>query len=119
MLGATPAETFVSSIAYNARGQRTEIVYGNNTETTYTYDASTFRLTRLLTNRAASSGYGAGVLQDLNYSYDPVGNITKITDAAQATLYFDNTQVTPDRTFSYDALYRLIAATGREKTGLG
>lgn len=119
VLGATPAKTFVSSITYNARGQREKIVYGNHTETEYTYDANTFRLTRLLTNRTSGSTHGTGKLQDLKYTYDPVGNIVKIEDDAQQTLYFDNTQVSPDRTFEYDALYRLTSAKGREKTGMG
>ena len=82
----------------------------------YTYDANRFRLTRLLTKRDIS---GTPVtIRDLNYTYDAVGNITAIEDDAQQTEFFSNTQVTPDRTFTYDALYRLIEATGREKVAL-
>ena len=40
-------ETFVEHIAYNAKGQRTLIAYGNNVMTRYAYDAKTFRLARL------------------------------------------------------------------------
>jgi len=58
-------------------------------------------------------------MQDLTYSRDRVGNITAIADAAQDTLYFNNTTVTADQTFVYDGLYRLTAATGREKDSLG
>ena len=53
-------------------------------------------------------------LQDLNYAYDPVGNITSTRDEAQQTVFFSNTQVEPHNDYTYDALYRLIRAEGRE-----
>ena len=72
------------------------------------------RLKRLLTTRNS----GADILQDLNYTYDPVGNIVEMTDDAQETIFFSNAQVTPDAKYEYDALYRLQSATGREMLGL-
>jgi len=48
----------------------------------------------------------------------PVGNITRIRDLAQAGVYFDNAYADPTQSFTYDPLYRLIAATGREHDGL-
>jgi YD repeat-containing protein len=115
--GASPATAFIGAIAYNARGQRTEVVYGNHTSTTFTYDPQRFWLARLVTARSAASSHGAATLQDLAYSRDRVGNVTGIVDGAQETVYFANAQVSPDRSFTYDALYRLIRATGREKVG--
>ena len=53
-------------------------------------------------------------MQNLHYTYDPVGNITHIQDDAQQTIWFANQQVEPSSDFVYDALYRLIEATGRE-----
>jgi RHS repeat-associated protein len=106
------ATDIIEEITYNARGQRTMITYGNGTETTHTYETDTFRLATLVTTRASDSAK----LQDLRYTYDPVGNIVEIVDAAQETYFFDNTQVTPNQTFTYDALYRLIQAMGREKS---
>ncbi|MEQ1506290.1 MAG: RHS repeat-associated core domain-containing protein [Myxococcota bacterium] len=103
------ATSFVDHIAYDARGQRLAITYGNGTATTYTYDPFRFWLTRLHTLR------GATALQDLQYTHDAVGNIVEIRDDAQQTEFFANAQVTPTRTFAYDALYRLVQATGREK----
>src|ERR1051325_6017269 len=42
--GSAMVTTFVSNIDYNARGQRTQIEYGNGVRTTYEYDPLTFRL---------------------------------------------------------------------------
>jgi RHS repeat-associated protein len=58
-------------------------------------------------------------LQDLIYSYDPIGNITQLQDNAQQTLYYNNSQVPPASCYKYDPLYRLIQAGGRELLGLG
>ena len=109
--GAVTATPFVTNIDYNAKGQREFIAYGNGVRTTYEYDPKTFRLARLRTRR------GAERLQDLFYTYDPVGNITHIRDDAQQTLYFNGQVVEPHNDYTYDALYRLIAATGREHIG--
>src|SRR5690606_30481621 len=79
--GTTPASGYVTDIQYNARGQRTSITYGSGVTTTYTYDADTFRLTRLLSEK------GATVLQDLKYTYGPAGQIFAIEDAAQDTVF--------------------------------
>jgi YD repeat-containing protein len=43
--------TVVERIAYNAKGQRTLIAYGNGVMTRYAYDPPTFRLRRLRTER--------------------------------------------------------------------
>ena len=56
-------------------------------------------------------------MQDLGYTYDPVGNITHIHDDAQQTLYFNNQVVTPHADYTYDAIYRLLTAEGREHIG--
>ena len=102
---------FVVNIDYDAKGQRTRIDYGNGVSTTYEYSPLTFRLIHLLTTR------GATALQDLRYTYDPVGNITHRRDEAQQTVYFANRRVEPSAEFTYDALYRLTEATGREHLG--
>ncbi|MEP0367424.1 MAG: SpvB/TcaC N-terminal domain-containing protein [Cyclobacteriaceae bacterium] len=112
--GAGTATPFVTAIQYNERGQRDKIIYGNGSQTRYIYDVKTFRLTRLLTTKNT----GADILQDLNYTYDPVGNIVEQVDNAQQTFYFDNTEVSPNGKYEYDALYRLIEAEGRELIGL-
>lgn len=105
---AATATRFIDNIDYDAKGQRTLIEYSNGVNTTYDYDPDTFRLTRLHTS---------GALQDLSYVYDPAGNITHIQDDAQQTVFFNNHRVTPSADYTYDAVYRLIEATGREQLG--
>jgi RHS repeat-associated protein len=103
-------DTYVQDIYHNAKGQREAIWYGNGTKTSYTYDAENYRLRRLLTVRLSDNKK----LQDLNYYYDPVGNITIIRDDAQEDVFFSGTIITPQNNYTYDALYRLIEAAGRE-----
>ena len=111
--GAAQSTSFVTGMGYDAKGQRLQIDYGNGATTNYEYDEKTFRLTRLRTARASD----AAQLQDLSYTYDPVGNITAIRDHAQQTIYFNNQVVTASAEYEYDAIYRLINATGREHLG--
>ena len=105
------ATAFVTNIDYNARGQRELIEYGNGVKTSYEYDKPTFRLVNLLTVRGSES------LQNLSYTYDPIGNITIISDDAQQTIYFKGAVIRPDADYTYDAIYRLIQARGREHIG--
>lgn len=102
----------IRRIEYDAKGQRTSIRYGNGTSTTYNYDPLTFRLTRLRTYSPSER------IQSLYYTYDPVGNITEIYDLAQSTVFFRNQAVKPLWQYEYDALYRLIYASGREQYGI-
>jgi RHS repeat-associated protein len=104
---------FVTNINYDAKGQREEIFYANGTKTKYIYDKDTFRLVNLKTTRNA----GSTVLQDIRYTYDPVGNITRIKDDAQPDSFFDGEQAQSLDNYEYDAVYRLIAATGRKHAG--
>jgi RHS repeat-associated protein len=122
--GATAATAFVADIDYDAKGRRTRIDYGNGAGTGYRYDPLTLRLSRLTTTRPAGLNglatqlfSNASTVQDLAYTYDPSGNITRIADRALPTLFFNNASVDPESLYSYDAVYRLIEATGRESIG--
>lgn len=108
--GATLNE-YVKNIDYDAKGQRIRILYGNGATTNYSYDPRTFRLNRLISTKNG----GAQFLQDLNYTYDPTGNITQIVDKAIPVVFFNNQKVTGTSEYEYDALYRLITASGREQ----
>ena len=123
--GAANATSFVTNIDYNAKGQRILIAYGNGASTQYEYDQQTFRMTHLYTSRgSAFPGDGTNPdtppvgVQNLRYTFDPVGNITHIQDDAQQTIFFNNQIVEPSNDYTYDALYRLIEAHGRELIGL-
>jgi RHS repeat-associated protein len=111
--GASAATPFVANIDYDAKGRRALIEYGNGVKTQYAYDRLAFRLINLKTTRATDQAR----LQDLGYTYDPAGNITRIADGAQQTVYFSNQVVAPDNDYTYDAVYRLISAQGREHIG--
>lgn len=114
--GQGPFTSYLTGQDYDAKGQRQFATFGNSTITQYFYEAQTFRLSNLLTQRAADPSTQS--LQNLTYIYDPVGNITQINDAAQQTYYFRNAVVKPENRYEYDAIYRLIKATGREHAGL-
>lgn len=123
-----PSPVGVSNIDYDAKGQRQRIDYKNGASTFYAYDPFTFRLVHLLTQRDPTTfpddcpvpppaDWPGCQVQNLHYSYDPAGNITYIRDDAQQTIFFKNRRVKPSAEYTYDALYRLIQATGREHLG--
>ncbi|MCB0577597.1 MAG: hypothetical protein KDC61_23755, partial [Saprospiraceae bacterium] len=121
--GAAALTDFVKNIDYDAKGQRTKIQYGNGVTTTYHYDPKTFRLVRLRSTRPVHSPPSSTnppnntLLQDLKYWYDPVGNITDMQDDAQDYIFFANQVVKPHSRYTYDPLYRLVNAEGREQIG--
>lgn len=114
----------VTNIDYNAKGQRVKIEYGSGmtaahqgVTTTYDYDDDTFRLIHLVTTRPDTFAADKRTLQDLSYTYDPVGNITHISDQSQPLVFFDNACIDASNDYLYDSVYRLIAAKGREHKG--
>ena len=133
--GSGPLEPYVARLVYDAKGQRTLAVYGNGVLTRYAYDARTSRLARIRTERFAANGADAYrpsgvVLQDMGYMYDLAGNLLSIDDRTpgggvsgnpaavlaahprlRALLTAGDALI---REFSYDPLYRLTSATGRE-----
>ena len=129
-------QPYVQHIAYNAKGQRSLIVYGNGIMTRYAYESDTFRLTRMHTARLDASQSTArqyqtkGIpLQDIGYSYDLAGNILGMLDLTPGGGVAGNPEALFSdlplrelmsrgdallRRFGYDPLYRLVSATGRE-----
>lgn len=122
---AEVAGTYVERIGYNANGQRTFVAYGNDVMTRYAYDPETFRLVGLRSERFTKDGTQTFTLtgkplQDFVYEYDLVGNITIIHDRTSNSGVVNGFREHGrgrdglDRKFTYDPLYRLILATGRE-----
>ena len=118
-------EEYVKHIGYNAKGQRLLIAFGNDVMTRYTYDTKTFRLQRqrsekftyLKQGSTVTYNYDSGTnRQDDGFQYDLAGNILKILKRVNDC----GIRGTPlgsdalDRNFTFDPLYRLQSATGRE-----
>ncbi|MBF8792537.1 RHS repeat protein [Pseudomonas monteilii] len=112
-------QTIVKAVSYAATGQKLREEHGNGVVTTYTYEPMTQRLASIKTERPTGHASGAKVLQDLRYAYDPVGNVLKIRNDAEATRFWRNQKVVPENTYTYDSLYQLISATGREMANAG
>lgn len=114
-------QIFVESIDYTAAGDRQIVRYGNGVRTENTFEWTTDRLSRIYTTRPAATrngNTGTTVLQDILYTYDPVGNITSISDSSYKTIFCDQQMVEPLSEYTYDALYRLVKATGRQHPGI-
>lgn len=111
-LNNQPEQPILQGQTYNAAGRPLTQLQGNGVTVNFTYEAETQRLigTSITRRRAAKPE----VLQALAYTHDPVGNVLTVTDATQAFTWFRNQQISPVSTFTYDSLYQLISASGRE-----
>lgn len=115
ILSGQSAVPLLTNMTLNAAGQLLSEIAGNGVTTTCTYDDATLRLTGITALRKSDNV----TLQALGYAYDPVGNVTAISDATVLTAWFRNQTTTGTRTFTYDALYQLITASGRENSTHG
>lgn len=104
-------QVIAAGVDYNASGQVIAQRAGNGVVSEWSYDARSQRLERLLTYR---SGAKKERLQDLTYTYDHVGNVIKIVDAAQPIQWSSNAQVIAVSRYAYDTFYQLVQASGRE-----
>ena len=111
--GMTPAGgeslTLLAGITWSAAGQVLTESAGNGVTTTYGYDPQNQWLATITAQRTDST-----TLQDLSYGYDFTGNVTSVTDSTVAAGYYRNQSTNGIRLFTYDALYQLLSATGRE-----
>ena len=125
---------FVERIAYDAKGQRALVAYGNGVMTRHAYDPDTFRLRRPRSERYTTDGVTyqprGAALHDIGYDYDLAGNILTIRDRTPGSGIPNNPDAFGagdppsgrllnggdglDRRFSYDPIGRLVTATGRE-----
>ena len=94
--------TYISDITYNDFGQRTRVVYGNDTKAYYDYDIEH----RLVHLRSTSS---AGTMQDIQYTFDPVGNIQRVQGGAAPVSGLGGPYTDRHR---YDPLHRLTESNG-------
>ena len=117
---------FLNGCVYNARGQRTEArLRLEDVESeerwikiAYSYDPNTFRLVNILSTHDRNEG-PIRTYQDIDYTYDPVGNITCQEDHIQdptartPVLHGLPNALSPRCDYIYDAFYQLCTATGR------
>ncbi len=100
----------VNGAEFDAHGQRTFVRLGNGIEINYGYDRQTARLVTQTTR------LGSRRLQDIRYSYDPVGNLIRLDDLVHnpgPSSFIQGVTMPARRVYSYDAHYRLASATGR------
>ena len=110
------AQPCIRDIRYNKYGQVTLLRYGNGLATGYFYDPLNTRITRITTRgdfyeSGGDAGWHTPTLnvQNLGYTYDKVGNITKIAD--------DRDTINSGyklKSYSYDDFYRLKQAIFEE-----
>lgn len=105
----------IKSVDYSAAGQKLREEHGNGVVTTYTYEPQTQRLIAVKTEHPARKK----IFQDLRYEYDPVGNVLCVTNDAEETRFWHNQKVVPENRYTYDTLYQLVSATGREMANAG
>jgi len=106
----------IKLLDYDANGQRITVQYGSGITTNYSYEPTTLHLTGLQSTRL--KGAGTESVQDITYTYDPVGNITRSWNKTFETVFNNNQKVEPLSQYTYDALYRLTNANGRQHPGL-
>jgi RHS repeat-associated protein len=113
-------QTIVKAIDYEANLQRTRIHYGNDAISTYAYEQTTARIAQITTTRPPDPNAPTRPtqLQQIVYTYDPIGNVTRTRDYSPQTLFCDQADIDPLLDYTYDALYRLIRATGRQHPGM-
>ena len=95
---------YIKDILYNKFGKRSNIIYGNDIESTYQYD-NMLRLSNL------QSSSNDETLQILNYQYDYVGNIVAINNTASALANGTGIGGEYSNTYEYDNIYRLTNAS--------
>ncbi|QKV61746.1 RHS repeat protein [Pseudomonas sp. 43A] len=99
----------VSDIRYNAHEQIERETAGNGVITQAQYSRDDGRLLRLVASVGAQTP-----LQDLNYVYDPVGNIVSLEDKTQVVTYFNQQCIEPVSRYRYDSLHQLVETKGWE-----
>ena len=99
---------YIDSIRYNPFGQRSAIHYGNGTHVEYTYD-DLHRLVKLTSYTSDGTP-----MQQINYTFDNVSNVTSIVNDAGAVNSLGEGY---KNNYYYDKLYRLTSSDGGGEIG--
>ncbi|NNB93038.1 hypothetical protein HI113_03820 [Corallococcus exiguus] len=111
--GTTAAQDVIRGITYNALGNHRTELLGNGVEVRYTYEPLSQRLASQVAFRG---GTPDDAVQDLRYTYDRVGNVVQVENlAARVSAGAGNSGTPVTSTYTYNALYQLKVATGRQQ----
>ncbi|WP_299518806.1 SpvB/TcaC N-terminal domain-containing protein [uncultured Serinicoccus sp.] len=134
-----PSGVGVGAVAHDAAGRRLVVAHGNGAVTQNRYHPRTRRLVEVYTRRderftdcdnpipppalvpapPSVAETGACGVQLIAYTHDVLGAVTRRADRAQPRIFFANAVVDPIADYTYDAIGRLVEATGREHLGQG
>ena len=92
--------TYLDNVAYDRFGAKVSQTYGNGLVTDYTYNNTTRRLSQITVTDNSNNPYS-----DIQYTYDPVGNVTQVASSYSWTQGQAFTE-----TFTYDASDQLTSA---------
>jgi RHS repeat-associated protein len=107
----TGASSYVDSVSYTNLGQPLQYTMGTAAEPAYitdSYDPQTYRLTE----QDTQAGTSQASVDDLHYTYDPVGDVISEADTPSG-----NSAATDVQCFAYDYLGRLTQAWAQGSTG--
>lgn len=104
--GSAPTK-LASEIKYDAHGHKVAEHLGPGIRASYEFDPSLGEPTRI--NTISSSNK---LLQDLNYTYDPAGNVIEVRDYAFTEIVGKGSGGKGSSTYEYDSLYQLTRASG-------
>ena len=94
------ATDYVSYLGYNVHGQPSETIYGNGVETSYQYEEGLSYLRELKVEGFSQDSQRKSLLH-YQYSFDSLGNITRIEDKVLNDMSV---------TYRYDSLNRIMSA---------
>ncbi|MGL4598442.1 MAG: toxin TcdB middle/N-terminal domain-containing protein, partial [Bacteroidia bacterium] len=115
--GGSAQQQVITAIQYTPYTQRAQVNFGNGVVNTFSYEPTTLYLSSINANRPNETHSGEQqnpVLQAIIYTYDPVGNLTRMRDDSWETVFSNNQQVDALSDYTYDAFYRLLLANGRQ-----
>jgi len=120
--GKVTRRPLLSDARLGLDGGRDFVRLGNGVTVTQSFDPRNGRLIRAEARRPQQPGRPA-LLQDMRYTYDPVGNVAVCDDLAHGAgggSAFFSAQAGPgaERRYRYDAFYRLTEARGRAHAAL-
>lgn len=109
----------LAAVTRRADGLVVAQMSGNGVVDLYDYSPTSQRLIQHRTERPSNHALGYLLISDLHYGYDPAGNILALDDQGADPQWHDNQQADGLRKYTYDTLYRLIEASGRERSPVG